>query len=80
VYNEKLNESSGTVYVDQISEFQCSEDKATCVILNRTCKYVAVGFDSGWIRIFDIQNTTLNKSIKTSETEIINLKYSTNDM
>jgi len=36
---------------------------------------VAVGFDSGWVRIFDVSNTSVVKSLKISETEIIKLYY-----
>lgn len=38
VYNEKNDLNTNTTFIDQISEFQCSEDKATCVVLSRDAR------------------------------------------
>jgi len=63
--------TSGThSFLDQSSEFQSTEDTPCCLNFSPDAKYLAVGFDSGWIRVFDVNNTSVFKSVKTSDTEI----------
>jgi WD40 repeat protein len=66
------NENNNT-FMEQSCEFQSTEDVPTCISFYGGQNYVAVGFDSGWVRVFDITNTSVLKSLKISETEIIKL-------
>jgi len=73
IFTDK-NENNNT-FLEQSCEFQSTEDVPLCLSFYEGKNYVAVGFDSGWVRIFDISNTSVLKSLKISETEVIKLHF-----
>jgi len=60
--------------MEQHAEFMSTGDKPKSLCFSPDSKFLAVGFESGFIRVFDVCNSCVNKSIKSSETPILILK------